>query len=55
VRWYLRYRLSYVDFVELLAARGVRVDPPTIDVWVRGFTPLYEDTARPLRLCVGST
>jgi hypothetical protein len=30
VRWYLRYRLSYVEVVEWLAERGVIVDPGTI-------------------------
>jgi IS6 family transposase len=55
VRWYVRYRLSYADVAELLAERGVRVDPSTIYAWVREFTPLYEDAARPFRHCVGST
>ena len=40
VRWYLRYRLSYADVAELLAERGVAVDPSTIYDWVREFTPL---------------
>ncbi len=35
VRWYLRYRLSYADVVELLAERGITIDPSTIDDWVR--------------------
>ena len=30
VRWYLRYRLSYVEVAEWLAERGVTVDPSTI-------------------------
>jgi transposase-like protein len=46
VRWYLRYRLSYADVAELLAERGVTVDPSTIFAWVREFAPLYEETAR---------
>src|SRR3712207_4602512 len=29
VRWYLRYRLSYAEVAELLAERGVAVDPST--------------------------
>jgi hypothetical protein len=28
VRWYLRFALSYRDVEELLAERGVEVDPP---------------------------
>jgi IS6 family transposase len=55
VRWYLRYRLSYADIAELLAERGVRVDPATIFDWVRAFAPLYEEAARPYRNGVGSS
>ena len=55
VRWYLRYRLSYADVAELLAERGVRVHPSTVFDWVREFTPLYEEAARPFRRAVGTT
>jgi transposase-like protein len=55
VRWYLRYRLSYADVAELLAERGVRVDPSTVFDWVREFGPLYEEAARPFRRAVGSS
>lgn len=55
VRWYLRYRLSYADVAELLAERGVAVNPSTVFAWVREFAPLYEDAARPFRRGVGST
>jgi IS6 family transposase len=34
VRWYLRYRLSYQDVVDLLAERDVVVDRSTIFRWV---------------------
>lgn len=54
VRWYLRYRLRYAAVAELLAERGVRVDPASIYAWVRAFAPLYEDAARPFRRGVGS-
>ncbi len=40
VRWYLRYRLSDADVAELLAERGVAVDPSSIFAWVRAFAPL---------------
>ena len=53
VRWYLRYRLSYADVAELLAERGLRVDPATIYDWVGEFAPLYEDAARSFRRAVG--
>ena len=55
VRWYLRYRLSYADVAELLAERGVVVDPSAIYDWVREFAPLYEDAARQFRASVGGT
>jgi transposase, IS6 family len=54
VRWYLRFRRSYADVAELLAERGVRVDPSTIFAWVREFAPLYQDAARSFRRAVGS-
>ena len=41
VRWYLRFRLPYADIVELLAERGVHVDPSRVFDWVQHFTPLY--------------
>ncbi len=53
VRWYLRCRLSYADVAELLAARGVRVDPATVDDRVGEFAPRYEEAARPYRRAVG--
>ena len=49
VRWYLRYALSYRDVKELLAERGVGVDPVTVYRWVQRFTPLLIDAARPCR------
>lgn len=55
VRWYLRYRLSYVDVAELLAERGVAVDPSTVFAWVREFAPLDEDAARSFRRAVGTS
>jgi IS6 family transposase len=53
VRWYLRFRLPYADVAELLAERGVHVDPSTIFDWVQQFTPLYQEAARPRRRRVG--
>ncbi len=43
VRWYLRFRLPYADVTELLAERGLQVDPSTVFDWVQQFTPLYKD------------
>lgn len=53
VRWYLRYGLSYRDVEELLAERGITVDHVTIYRWVRRFTPLLIDAARPCRHAPG--
>jgi transposase-like protein len=53
VRWYLRFGLSYRDFEELLAERGVEVDHVRVYRWVRRFTPLLADAARPCRHAVG--
>ena len=39
VRWYLRYPLSYRDVRDLLAERGIHVDPATINRWVVKFGP----------------
>ena len=42
-------RLPYADVAELLAERGVQVDPSTVFDWVQRFTPLYQEAARPHR------
>lgn len=38
VRWYLRYKLSYRDLVEMMAERGLSVAHSTILRWVRRYT-----------------
>jgi transposase-like protein len=53
VRWYLRFGVSYRDVEELLAERGVEVDHVTLSRWVRRFTPLLAEAARPCRHAVG--
>jgi len=55
VRWYLRFRLPYADVAELLAERGIHVDPSTIYDWVHHFTLLYQEVARPHRHGVGGS
>ena len=35
VRWYLTYRLSYRDLVEMMAERGIVVSHSTILRWVQ--------------------
>jgi transposase-like protein len=53
VRWYLRFALSYRDVEELLAERGIDVDHVTVYRWVRRFTPILAEAARPCRHAVG--
>lgn len=55
VRWYLRFRLSLADVVELLAERNIPIDRSTIHDWVQRFAPLYQEAARPYRHRVGGT
>jgi transposase-like protein len=42
VRWYLTYRLSYRDLVEMMAERGVAVSHTTIYRWVQRYVPEFE-------------
>ncbi len=53
VRWYLRFGLSYRDVEELLADRSVEVDHVSVYRWVKRFTPLLAEAARPCRHAVG--
>ena len=42
VRWYLRYKLSYRDLVEIVAERGLAVAHTTIMRWLQRFVPEFE-------------
>jgi transposase-like protein len=42
VRWYISYRLSYRDLVELMADRGIAVSHTTIMRWVIQYVPEFE-------------
>jgi transposase-like protein len=42
VRWYLRFRLSLRDLVEMMAERGLTLAHTTIMRWVRHYTPEFE-------------
>src|SRR6266498_3456502 len=53
VRWYVRYRLSYVEVCEWMAERGIRVDQSTIYRWVQRFLPIFGEVARKHRDPVG--
>ena len=41
VRWYLRYKLSLRDLVEMMAERGLSLAHTTIMRWVQRFTPEF--------------
>jgi transposase-like protein len=42
VRWYLRFKLSYRDLVEMMAERGLSIVHTTILRWVRRYVPEFE-------------
>lgn len=42
VRWYLRYKLSTRDLVEMMAERGVVLVHTTILRWVQRYVPEFE-------------
>ena len=46
-RWYLRYPLAYEHVAELLAERGVGVDPSCIWRWVQVYGPEQDRRCRP--------
>jgi transposase-like protein len=39
--WYLRYKLSFRDLVEIMAERGLHLAHTTILRWVRRYTPEF--------------
>jgi transposase-like protein len=41
VRWYITYRLSYRDLVEMMAERGIQVARSTILRWVARYVPEF--------------
>src|SRR5258708_23402097 len=42
VRWYLRFKLSFRDLVEMMAERGLAMAHTTIMRWVHRFAPEFE-------------
>lgn len=41
VRWYLCYKLSFRDLVEIMAERGLSLAHTTIMRWVKRFSPEF--------------
>jgi transposase-like protein len=42
VRWYLRFKLSFRDLVEMMAERGLSLARTTIMRWVHHYAPEFE-------------
>src|SRR5271156_3404427 len=42
VRWYLRYKLSFRDLVEMRAERGLSLAHTTIMRWIQRYAPEFE-------------
>ena len=55
VRWYITYRLSYRDLVELMAERGVAVANSTILRWVTRYVPEFERRWKRFSKSVGTS
>ena len=53
VRWYVRYKLSYRDLVEMMAERGLSMAHTTIRRWVVKFVPVFEQRWRKYSTPVG--
>src|SRR5467141_2844781 len=51
VRWYLRFKLSLRDLVEMMAERGLSMAHTTIMRWVQRYAPECEKRWR--RFCPG--
>ena len=55
VRWYITYRLSYRDLVEMMAERGVKVAQSTILRWVTRYVPEFEKRWNRFSRAVGTS
>jgi transposase-like protein len=53
VRWYLRFKLSLRDLVEMMAERGLSMAHTTIMRWVQHFAPEFEKRWRGFAQAVG--
>ena len=42
VRWYLRFKLSFRDLVEMIAERGISLAHTTIMRWIQRYVPEFE-------------
>src|SRR2546430_9220261 len=53
VRWYLRFKLSLRDLVEMMAERGLSMAHTTIMRWVQRYAPEFEQRWRRFARAVG--
>lgn len=42
IRWYITYKLSYRDLVQMMAERRINVSHTTILRWVQRYVPEFE-------------
>ena len=55
VRWYLRFKLSLRDLVEMMAERGLSMAHTTIMRWVQRYAPEFEKRWRRFARAVGGS
>src|SRR5580704_1063736 len=55
VRWYLRFKLSLRDLVEMMAERGLSMAHTTIMRWVQRYAPAFEKRWRRFAQAVGQS
>ena len=50
VRWYLRFKLSFRDLVEMMAERGIDLAHTTIMRWIQRYVPEFEKRWNSVRI-----
>src|SRR5256885_16897798 len=55
VRWYLRFKLSLRDLVEMMSERGLSMAHTTIMRWVQRYAPEFEKRWRRFARAVGQS
>src|SRR4029453_18721595 len=55
IRWYVTYKLSYRDWCDLMAERGVTVVHTTVMRWVQCFVPVFEKKWKKYARLIGSS
>src|ERR1700675_3783873 len=55
VRWYLRYKLSFRDLVEMMAERGLSLAHTTIMRWIHRYPPEFEKRGNRFSRLVGQS